>query len=391
MALITEKKLIRAAFFIEVILLFLSGFLMVALHVQKVKSKATLFVDAARNDFFYNDVRALQQKIQSAVAGHEFSAIEFLVGDRKSEHHKQVLQYGFALPLFASTSDPTTIVGEVYFVYSLKPPLKEGLVVWGIFSIFFLLSLPFFKRSIEKQVKADLEAHYNKQTAELTRMVAHDIRSPLAVLTMLADRFRTKLPKESQMLTVVCQRIKVIADELLDSSKRVGGTAQEKFSDPVLHEMPSVILAELLLAIENVVEEKRVQAGGSDRVTFTFSNQSSREGSCLVSADLEKFKRIVSNLLNNAIESIPLYGSVSVKVLSDVNRFYLEIRDSGKGMTEALIQRLNREPASEGKEKGSGLGVYPAIHAVSAWGGKLEIQSQIGTGTTVFIELNLIE
>src|SRR5262249_30899616 len=99
-----------------------------------------------------------------------------------------------------------------------------------------------------------------------------------------------------------------------------------------------------------------------------------------------EFKRAISNLINNAVESISDKGIVLLKLEKNPDNLQLFIIDNGCGIANHLIPKL-LEGKNNLSKSGTGLGLSYAINRFHAWGCHLNIKSKIGKGTTVEITL----
>lgn len=102
------------------------------------------------------------------------------------------------------------------------------------------------------------------------------------------------------------------------------------------------------------------------------------------------FKRILSNLINNAVEGIPEEGLVRVRLTPCEGWICVVVEDTGRGIPAEVLPKLMERGASFGKEGGSGLGLWHAREQVVAWGGNLHLTSTEGRGTTVTLRLPLV-
>lgn len=100
-----------------------------------------------------------------------------------------------------------------------------------------------------------------------------------------------------------------------------------------------------------------------------------------------ELKRIVSNLLDNAVESLPKsIGRISISFESlNVDFWQIVIADDGIGIPKDIVALLGKKGASYGKKNGSGLGIFHAKASLESWGGRLDIESQEGKGTKVIL------
>ena len=248
-----------------------------------------------------------------------------------------------------------------------------------------------YLESIKNSNQKNIELERRNAIAEtqnmLARQVAHDIRSPLSVLVALSYKFRERLPDESKMIDTVTARISGIANDLLDSSRnKLNEDRSNQFnSKPSSPVTTFCKLSDIRLACAETMAEKKIQLGAESKIDLSLYDEIS--GDLKISCDSANLRRIISNLLNNSIEAIAAKGFVSITLSSEFDRVLIEIRDSGSGMTQELVDEAFVGPVSKGKARGNGLGLNPAIRIVETWGGKFKIRSSLGQGTTISISL----
>jgi len=97
---------------------------------------------------------------------------------------------------------------------------------------------------------------------------------------------------------------------------------------------------------------------------------------------------VLGNLLSNAIRHTPSGGSVKVAVTTSGDGAALTVTDTGEGIPAELLPRVFERFVKGASSPGSGLGLAIAHDIVAAHGGKLEIQSTKGSGTTVRLTLH---
>jgi signal transduction histidine kinase len=224
---------------------------------------------------------------------------------------------------------------------------------------------------------------------QLAAQVAHDIRSPLAALNMI-EREASCLQEDTRLLLrSVTARIGDIANQLIQRNL-------EARSDTSLGGNESKAVPELISGlIESVMSEKRAQfKERAQLILETSINESALPAFAFIQP--VEFKRLLSNLINNAAEAIPEEGRI--RVTADLVRtegfspgsptvIELRIIDTGVGIPEALLPKLGDRGKTYGKPDGSGLGIYHAKSQIEAWGGRLQIKSKPGAGTTLILQV----
>lgn len=203
----------------------------------------------------------------------------------------------------------------------------------------------------------------SQDLSKVAKQAAHDIRSPLSALNILSRTCLTEMPEEArEMMAAAIQRINDIANDLLTA--------------PVAQAAQGIcVVAE----IRQIIEEKKL-VNKNIEINFVAHSEEQSFTSKLSKADLQ---RMISNLLNNAIEaSANRKGPITVEVIFYPTFIDIVIIDQGKGIPAKVIANIGSEGFSFNKN-GSGLGLYHAKSTLSSIGGKLSISSKIRVGTRV--------
>jgi len=241
-------------------------------------------------------------------------------------------------------------------------------------------------RILVESVKRQKELAVQGAVGKVAQQVAHDIRSPLAALDS-ALRDLAPLPEETRVLVRgAVGRIRDIANDLIGKSRMSssdGANAAPSPTDAAVEARSAQLLSSLLDAI---VTEKRLQFRSRLGVEIDFRHDASSYG-LFAEVHPSEFKRVISNLVNNAVEAIPTRGLVTVRLTRETDKVEIRVSDDGKGIPKEVLARLGRRGETHDKPGGSGLGLYHAKANVDAWGGQLAITSEVGKGATVAIRL----
>ena len=113
-------------------------------------------------------------------------------------------------------------------------------------------------------------------------------------------------------------------------------------------------------------------------------------------ADRDRLTQILVNVLDNAIKFTPEDGSIFIDVGQKDNHVVLTITDTGIGIPKEEVQRLGerfyRVERSRSRDLGgTGLGLSIVKHLMIAHGGKMEIESQLGSGTKVSLFFPMVK
>ncbi|MEZ4484824.1 MAG: PEP-CTERM system histidine kinase PrsK [Syntrophotaleaceae bacterium] len=125
--------------------------------------------------------------------------------------------------------------------------------------------------------------------------------------------------------------------------------------------------------------EQGVRLSGSHQVAVTGESVYAR-------VDAGEMQKVLQNLLLNAREASGSEGPITL-VVGQSEEAYLKVSDRGCGMSEEFIRERLFQPFQTTKEKGFGIGLYQCKNIVEAHGGRIEVQSRMGEGTTFTVVL----
>jgi signal transduction histidine kinase len=249
------------------------------------------------------------------------------------------------------------------------------------------------KSDHDKLIVKDFDDRQQKLLVEISRQVAHDIRSPLSALNMVAGVLDEVSEDKRSLIRSSISRINEIANDLLSKGKsqRIEHFegSDERLIDNLNCNRQLVSLPDL---IDSLISEKKMQYISYSGIKIV-SNFDRNLKFC-ISADQKEFSRLLSNLINNSVEAITdSVGEVSVDIRLYKDTFQLTVSDNGKGIPSQVLAKLGDRGITFGKEgsdSGSGLGIYHAKKYVESIGGKFVVLSQVDVGTQVNIYLPIV-
>ena len=112
------------------------------------------------------------------------------------------------------------------------------------------------------------------------------------------------------------------------------------------------------------------------------------EGFPLITADFSMLKRVLMNLIQNAVQAMPNGGTLKISALCKGNQAWVSVQDTGEGISEEVKNKLFT-PLFTTKSKGQGFGLAVVKRLVEAQGGQITFESQEGKGTVFTIQLPL--
>ena len=209
--------------------------------------------------------------------------------------------------------------------------------------------------------------------------VSHELRTPLTVIKGNVDLMRRMNELDEESLTSIDQ-------ESGRLTRMVGGLLllAQADSGSVSLTMAAVELDTLLL---EVFQEMNVLAGEKVKLHLTEIDQ------LQVNGDRDRLKQVLLNLIGNAIQYTPQGGDIYLSLGNVAEQARLIIRDTGPGIPAEdlphIFDRFYRAEKSRtrGKTTGFGLGLSIAHWIVEKHGGRIEVDSKEGQGTTFCIWL----
>ncbi|WP_232468643.1 sensor histidine kinase [Bdellovibrio bacteriovorus] len=276
-------------------------------------------------------------------------------------------------------------------VKALTSPVFMLGVVLGLILLGFGYRREFLARLHEQKLESELAR--NKEISEISRQVAHDIRGPLMALTTLsllqvAHDIRGPLmalttlsqlshdmsTEKKELFDHAVARIKGIAEDLLAKGRK----QNTQSSLPVV----KTVQPDLTDLMDSLLKEYRFS---HPAVNFTW-HKHIHSDAVKVNLESVKIQRVVSNLLNNALEALPeSEASINLTLMERQDHWLLQIMDNGSGIPEDILPKLAQEGVSYGKDNGNGLGLYDAKKTLESVGGDLQIRSRVGVGTQVVL------
>ncbi|MBC7573510.1 MAG: PEP-CTERM system histidine kinase PrsK [Herminiimonas sp.] len=109
----------------------------------------------------------------------------------------------------------------------------------------------------------------------------------------------------------------------------------------------------------------------------------------MVTANTDRLARVIGHIIQNAVEATPRDGRVTVRLIAWHAEAIIECIDTGCGMSEEFIRERLFQPFESTKSAGMGIGVFESREYIQELGGRIEVSSRPGAGTTFRIVLPL--
>jgi len=219
--------------------------------------------------------------------------------------------------------------------------------------------------------------------AEFIDNVSHELRTPLAAiigyLETLIDEPILETPNNRKFVHVAHQhaeRLSRLVDDLRSLSEIESG---------------KVVLRGEVVGLKDLVDEvSEMFQSEIQKKHLHITNQIEVEAT--VWADRDRVIQILLNLVDNAMKYTPEGGSISFHAQRQNERMLLHVNDTGQGISSTDLPRITErfyrvDRARSREEGGTGLGLSIVKHLVQLLGGQLRIQSELGKGTSIEIDL----
>jgi light-regulated signal transduction histidine kinase (bacteriophytochrome) len=210
-------------------------------------------------------------------------------------------------------------------------------------------------------------------TGRMTSVIAHEINNPLEAITNLLYLLGTEMRANATSLDYIemaqyeLERISGITKQTLRWSKESVqnvefGTAGALFEDVVR-----------LFAGKTRNRQVTVAIVGGEEVRFY--------------GVVGQIRQVMANLVSNALDAVPVGGHIWLDAVANEHTIEIVVRDDGAGMSKEVERQLFQPFFSTKGDLGNGLGLYISNEIVERHGGRLLVESSLGTGTTMRIHL----
>ncbi|MBU0730850.1 MAG: HAMP domain-containing protein [Proteobacteria bacterium] len=213
---------------------------------------------------------------------------------------------------------------------------------------------------------------------EVARRIAHEVKNPLTPIQLSAQRLRkkymSKFESDNEVFDLCTKTIINQVDELKRLVSEFSSFARMPAIQKTVNNMYEMVREVLALYV-----------AAHKKITFSLING---KGLPDFSFDLKQMKRVLINLLDNAVAALPNGGTIEIRLILDRehNMAILEVSDNGIGIKDEDKTRLF-EPYFSTKKTGTGLGLAIASTVVSDHGGYIRVKDNAPQGAKFIIEL----
>ena len=221
----------------------------------------------------------------------------------------------------------------------------------------------------------------NQLRDDFISTITHELRNPLGFIkgyttTLLRSDTTWDQATQEEFLQIIDQEtdhLQELIDNILDSARLKSGQLKMKFSQVRLDAL-----------LKDVQLRSQMNDPGKKVILHC------RDGLTPILADSRRLSQVFENLINNAKKYAP-ESDIEIQIYQTEDFSNIQVRDFGQGIPEKylpfIFDRFFRNPEQSPNIHGSGLGLYICKKIIQEHNGKIEVESEIGKGTTFHLAI----
>nr|WP_294897496.1 GAF domain-containing sensor histidine kinase [uncultured Pedobacter sp.] len=249
------------------------------------------------------------------------------------------------------------------------------------------LNRNYYKESLRNK-NAELEAKNKalevlmEENNQLIQILVHDLKSPLSNIKMLSYLFQDfAQDADSEELIAIFNKSLDYVFHLIEQMETLNN--METFSTNNYFE--EFDLDQFVAA--NVKDFAKIAEAKSIKLNYNFSG-----GKSVIKTDMNFLKRVLYNLISNALKFSPFEKQIFVNLNHTDSHFVISVKDEGPGIGDGELSqlfqkfvRLNNRPTNS--ESSSGLGLFIVKELLKKIGGEITVESKLGEGSNFIVKL----
>jgi PAS domain S-box-containing protein len=333
-----------------------------------------------------------------------FTKISGYAADEAMGNTPRILSSGIHPKEFYETLWSTITSGDTW-LGEMQNRSKDGNIFWESVSIApifddsgAIVNFVGLKEEIgdRKALEASLRASKkiadkaNQAKSEFLSSMSHELRTPLNAILgfgqMLELNPKEPLTKNQKSCVEHIKKgghhLLELINEILDLAIIEAGKLKLSIEDV----SATSVLDECILLVRTMADDRGIEIGAGKGF----------ETKPMIRADYTRFRQTLLNLMSNAVKYNREKGTISVDCReAPGGMLHISVSDTGEGIPDAMLEKLF-EPFTRLKEEhqnieGAGIGLTITKQLVERMDGKIGVESQLGKGTTFWIELPLAE
>ena len=229
----------------------------------------------------------------------------------------------------------------------------------------------------KKMEEALLQSEKLRAMGMMTSGVAHDFNNILAVISGNAQLMERNYGNQKEMM----DGLHVILKAVSDGAEIVRRMRKFTKVERNLSEFMSVDIKEILEQALDFSRPRWMNMAKARGITYDIDKEGFKEVPTVLGSPSE-LREVFVNIINNALDAMTGGGCITFRTLSKDDTVFVSISDTGEGMTEEVRKRVFDPFFTTKRAERSGLGMSVAYSIITGHGGKIEVESEAGKGTT---------
>lgn len=264
--------------------------------------------------------------------------------------------------------------------------MKVSHIILCIFVVYYIW-VPFraigeYQTRYKIQEETKLLKRVDNLKQNFISLMSHDLKTPVAKIQGIADILLVQYENNDEQKTLL-QNISNATKELNNFISSILDLTKIESRNLEL----KLVAKDVNTLVEDIIEKLRYEAS-TNEITI----EKELEPLYPIQLDVTLMKRVISNLVENAIKYSGKGSSIHINTWDDEEWVYIKIKDNGVGIAsddlEHIFAKFYRvKNDSSHKIKGSGLGLYLVKYFIELHQGQITAESTLGEGTTFLIKL----
>jgi len=230
------------------------------------------------------------------------------------------------------------------------------------------------RKKIEESL---LQSEKLRAMGMITAGVAHDFNNILAVISGNAQLMEGNYGDHKEMM----EELYILRRAVSDGAEIVRKMRSFAIIGKTTSEFMSVDIKEVLEQAIEFLRSRWMNIAKAEGITYDVDKKGLKKVPAVLGSPSE-LREVFVNIINNAIDAMSEDGCITFRTWSNEDTAFVSISDTGEGMTEEVRKKVFDPFFTTKRAEGSGLGTSIAYGVITGHDGKIEVESEVGKGTT---------